>query len=109
MALIKCPECGKEVSDRAKSCPGCGCPIDKFQNENEFPTYTIIAYLLFVFFGISMIFLHIGWIINSILLVSTFVFSIVSLRSKEKLCVLSIIPLIISGIAIAMLLLGALI
>ena len=24
MALIKCPECGKEVSDDAKACPSCG-------------------------------------------------------------------------------------
>lgn len=27
MALIKCPECGREVSDRAKSCPSCGYSI----------------------------------------------------------------------------------
>lgn len=27
MALIKCPECGKQVSDKASSCPNCGCPI----------------------------------------------------------------------------------
>ena len=27
MALIKCPECGKEISDKAGSCPNCGCPI----------------------------------------------------------------------------------
>lgn len=27
MALIKCPECGKEISDRAVSCPHCGFPI----------------------------------------------------------------------------------
>lgn len=27
MALINCPECGKEISDRALSCPNCGCPI----------------------------------------------------------------------------------
>lgn len=27
MALIKCPECGKEVSDRAEYCQGCGFPI----------------------------------------------------------------------------------
>jgi endonuclease YncB( thermonuclease family) len=26
MALIKCPECGREVSDRARICPNCGCP-----------------------------------------------------------------------------------
>ncbi|MDE5803214.1 MAG: zinc-ribbon domain-containing protein [Lachnospiraceae bacterium] len=29
MALIKCPECGKEISDKASSCPGCGYPINK--------------------------------------------------------------------------------
>lgn len=27
MALISCPECGKEISDRTQSCPNCGCPI----------------------------------------------------------------------------------
>jgi hypothetical protein len=27
MALIKCPECGKEISDKASACPNCGCPI----------------------------------------------------------------------------------
>lgn len=29
MALIKCKECGHEVSDRASACPNCGCPIEK--------------------------------------------------------------------------------
>jgi DNA-directed RNA polymerase subunit RPC12/RpoP len=27
MALIKCAECGREVSDKAAACPGCGAPI----------------------------------------------------------------------------------
>ena len=27
MALIKCPECGKEISDKASVCPNCGTPI----------------------------------------------------------------------------------
>ncbi len=27
MALIKCSECNKEISDKATSCPGCGAPI----------------------------------------------------------------------------------
>lgn len=26
MALIECTECGKQVSDKARSCPHCGCP-----------------------------------------------------------------------------------
>lgn len=27
MSLINCPECGKQISDRAVACPNCGCPI----------------------------------------------------------------------------------
>jgi uncharacterized membrane protein YvbJ len=27
MALISCSECGKQVSDKAASCPNCGAPI----------------------------------------------------------------------------------
>jgi len=27
MALIKCSECNKEVSNRASACPHCGCPV----------------------------------------------------------------------------------
>lgn len=27
MALIKCPDCGKEISERADKCIFCGCPI----------------------------------------------------------------------------------
>lgn len=27
MALINCEECGREISDRAATCPHCGCPV----------------------------------------------------------------------------------
>jgi hypothetical protein len=27
MALVSCPECGKSVSDKARSCPNCGYPM----------------------------------------------------------------------------------
>ena len=35
MALIKCKECGHEVSDRASACPNCGCPIASEQPEAQ--------------------------------------------------------------------------
>lgn len=35
MALIKCDDCGKDVSTLAVSCPSCGCPIEK--NEISIP------------------------------------------------------------------------
>ena len=28
MALIKCPECGHEVSDKSNMCVNCGCPLN---------------------------------------------------------------------------------
>lgn len=33
MALITCPECGKEVSDKASSCPNCGTPLNDTNNK----------------------------------------------------------------------------
>ncbi|MDR0515986.1 MAG: zinc ribbon domain-containing protein, partial [Fibromonadaceae bacterium] len=30
MALIKCPECEKQISDKAENCPHCGCPKQYF-------------------------------------------------------------------------------
>lgn len=39
MALIVCPECGKEYSDKANACPNCGCPT----NAVSVPKYDIEA------------------------------------------------------------------
>ena len=39
MALIKCPECGRQVSEYAENCPNCGCPMDRdlpYEDEYEF-------------------------------------------------------------------------
>ena len=33
--IIKCPECGKEISDKASACPGCGCPRDVWAGETK--------------------------------------------------------------------------
>lgn len=40
MALVACSECGREVSERAKSCPGCGAPIAASLPEKTLRTFT---------------------------------------------------------------------
>jgi uncharacterized membrane protein YvbJ len=35
MALITCPECGRQISDKADACVGCGCPIRKNETAEE--------------------------------------------------------------------------
>jgi predicted amidophosphoribosyltransferase len=37
MALIYCPECNKEVSDKALSCPHCGMPLGSEATSQEPP------------------------------------------------------------------------
>ena len=34
MAIINCPECGKEISDKSNTCIYCGCPL-KAENDNN--------------------------------------------------------------------------
>jgi len=41
MALINCSECGKEISDKATSCPNCGVPLNHVETislENNYVT-----------------------------------------------------------------------
>jgi len=33
MALVQCPECGKEISDKAKQCIHCGYPLEDYAKE----------------------------------------------------------------------------
>jgi len=33
MAMIKCTECGHMVSDKANTCPECGCPVSEILKE----------------------------------------------------------------------------
>ena len=37
MALINCPECGKQISDKAVSCPNCGMPLSSIPKETNIP------------------------------------------------------------------------
>ena len=35
MALIKCPECGRDISDKAQSCPACGYPVISIASQQK--------------------------------------------------------------------------
>ena len=56
MSLITCPDCKKEVSDKAPNCPGCGRPMASFssksiQTRRKGGKYEGIGFLL-IFAGI---------------------------------------------------------
>ena len=48
MALIKCPECGKEISDKAKCCIHCGYPLDELENNTSLSDNKNNLYAIFL-------------------------------------------------------------
>lgn len=58
MALIKCPECGKEISDKAASCPNCGYESFKKKKKITKKSAVIIGVIVAVIvFVIAMLLL----------------------------------------------------
>lgn len=63
MSLINCPECNKEISDKATTCPNCGNPINETKpivvqkdyksKAKAFTISGIIIFLISGFIGIS--------------------------------------------------------
>lgn len=42
MALIKCLECGKEISNKAETCPHCGCPVSELASVNSLLSESVV-------------------------------------------------------------------
>lgn len=64
MALIKCSECGSDVSEKALECPKCGCPIEltvKDVNENKKMHIKKITLRIVLIVGIAFIMAILIW------------------------------------------------
>lgn len=57
MALIKCPECGREISDKANSCPNCGYKAKKEIKLNKRQSMILLVSIIAicVLFGINFL------------------------------------------------------
>ena len=60
MALIHCPECGKEISDQANRCPHCGFPLEsetekKLREAREKDKQSLIKIGAILLVGIAVI------------------------------------------------------
>lgn len=111
MALINCPECGKEISDKAESCPNCGYPIaeevvlKENSDENTMEEETegkndVMQGVLSIALSISgiIIALMTDGLVNIISLILFIISVVLGLKSGKKF---SIIGILISGYGIA--------
>lgn len=51
MALVKCKECGKEISSKASSCPNCGFVIKKKGTSYSYLWVIILVALILIIIG----------------------------------------------------------
>lgn len=52
MALVKCKECGHEVSKKAETCPNCGAPVKQKPTQYGCGTLILLAFIVFIFIGV---------------------------------------------------------
>lgn len=55
MALIYCPECGKEVSDSARKCPHCGYSLKRIPKKKIIIAIASVVVLFAAIFGVTKI------------------------------------------------------
>ena len=58
MALVNCPECGKEISNKSLQCIHCGCPIRNKRNNKFVVFLSILLVLLTIALVFVGLFLH---------------------------------------------------
>jgi hypothetical protein len=56
MALLECEECGREISQKAKSCPHCGVPV-KIKGTGEFRKI-ILGVVIFALLFVVMLYMR---------------------------------------------------
>lgn len=75
MALINCPECGKEYSDTSESCPHCGYT----EYEEEYITEGILSIIIGIASWIILFYINKG-----LLLIIPFIMFCVSIVLEKK-------------------------
>ena len=66
MALINCPECGKEISNMAKTCPHCGvslCNCQKARKKTNWPKIIIIFSAVVLILAIILMNTFTDWLV----------------------------------------------
>ena len=58
MALIKCKECGKDISDTAKVCVNCGAKTEKTKSKNKKIILSLIIFIVILLIILSFVFIH---------------------------------------------------
>lgn len=84
MALIKCAECGKEISDTLKTCPNCGIEIKnnkKQETKKVLNKIDITILVILSIFSLYSIFACFNMITSSVWSFSTMIYQIISVVS----------------------------
>lgn len=65
MALVKCPECGKEVSSKTKKCLNCGYKIKIKKENNKYTNFICNNYCFFIVILVLVITILVVNVVNN--------------------------------------------
>lgn len=107
MALTKCPDCGKEISDKADACPNCGCPIykekkGKGKKKEKDKKESVESILSLVFYFLSGIFAVSESGLMYITFIACVVLTIIAHLKKDSKCVCATIVVWLTTIGIVL-------
>ena len=113
VVIIKCKECGGDMSTLAKFCPKCGCP-NKTRRKSKLSVASFVLGIIDIFYSLGLCLnVYFGEFKNPefvfiiiILTILSFVFGVVSLQENGKQkkaifgTILSVISMIVTIIAL---------
>jgi hypothetical protein len=82
MALIKCPECRKEVSDKAVNCPFCGYAFRSVTVEQTGKVWKLVKLMSVLMLVVGAMFYKQNQLLSNMLLTFGVIFFIVSSFGK---------------------------
>ena len=84
MALIKCKECGKEISDTAERCPNCGCVTKHGQEQKEGKNFLVLYAIDFLEISVGAFLLMKGNLSFGLMLLALGVIGVFSTNKQAK-------------------------
>ena len=104
MALINCSECGKEISDKALTCPNCGAPVENDERENikakkSANSQTSKTYMGIIALGLGFAAIIMPYFAAVFLVPAAFITGAIAIKQKQELLGILAIALSLFGLS----------
>lgn len=104
MALINCSECGKEISDKASTCPNCGAPVENddlrsTKVKRSANSQSSNSYMGIIALGLGFAAIIMPYFAAVFLVPAAFITGLIAIKQKQELLGILAIALSLFGLS----------